>query len=179
LRFFTVYGPWGRPDMAYFLFTRAILRGEAIDVFGNGDLERDFTYIDDIIEGVVRVMHRIPSADPTWSSDDPAPNTSAAAYRLYNIGNRNPVRVSDMIAVLERHLDRKARQRFLPIQPGDVRATFADVDDLERDVGFRPATPLEFGLRQFVDWYLDYERTAPVGSSAPSRAVRGGPMATS
>jgi UDP-glucuronate 4-epimerase len=156
LRFFTVYGPWGRPDMALFLFTRAILAGETIDVFNFGKMQRDFTYIDDIVEGVVRVIDSIPEANIDWSASSPDPGTSYAPYKIYNIGNNNPVELLNFIATLERCLGKEARKNLLPIQPGDVPATYADVDDLMRDVGFRPATPIEDGIRKFVDWYLDY-----------------------
>ncbi len=156
LRFFTVYGPWGRPDMALFLFTKAILEGRPIDVFNEGRMRRDFTYIDDIAEGVVRVADRVAEPNPSWSGDQPDPGTSAAPYRLYNIGNNNPVELLRLIAVLEAELGRKAERRFLPMQPGDVPATFADIDDLARDVGFRPATPIEEGVSKFVAWYREY-----------------------
>lgn len=156
LRFFTVYGPWGRPDMALFLFTEAILEGRPIDVFNNGNMKRDFTYIDDIIEGVVRVMSNIPTGHPAWSGKKPDPATSFAPYRIYNIGNNQPVDLLDFIAVLENHLGRKAQMRFLPMQPGDVPETYADVDDLVSDVGFKPSTPIEKGLGRFVGWYKDY-----------------------
>jgi len=156
LRFFTVYGPWGRPDMALFLFTRAILAGEPIDVFNHGRMRRDFTYIDDIVEGVVRVTDRVAEPDPAWDGNSPDPGTSAAPYRNYNIGNNNPVELMDLIATLEKALGREAVKNFLPLQPGDVPATFADVDDLVRDVGFKPATPIDVGVGRFVDWYRDY-----------------------
>ena len=166
LRFFTVYGPWGRPDMALFLFTRAILAGEPIDVYNHGDMRRDFTYIDDIVEGLVRVTDRVPEGDPSWPSDAPRPNTSRAPYRLYNIGNHDPVHLMDMIGMLERCLGREAEKRFMPMQPGDVPATYADVDDLVRDTGFQPRTPLGAGIERFVEWYLEYY--APVLGSVPS-----------
>ena len=153
LRFFTVYGPWGRPDMAYFSFTRDILEGRAINVFNHGDMQRDFTYIDDIVEGVIRVLDKVPAGNPAWSGDAPDPGTSKAPYKLYNIGNNNPVRLMDMIATLERHLGKIAVKNFLPMQPGDVPATYADVDDLMADVGFRPATSIEEGLEKFASWY--------------------------
>ena len=155
LRFFTVYGPWGRPDMALFLFTRAILAGEAIKVFNHGRMRRDFTYIDDIVEGVRRVMDRVPGGDPAWSGDAPDPGTSRAPYRLYNIGNNNPVELMHLIGALEAALGRRAEKLMLPIQPGDVPATFADVDDLQCDVGFRPATPIREGVGRFVAWYRE------------------------
>jgi UDP-glucuronate 4-epimerase len=156
LRFFTVYGPWGRPDMALFKFTRAILRGEPIEVYNHGQMQRDFTYIDDIAEGVIRVADRVPAGNQQWSGDRPDPGTSRAPYRIYNIGNHQPVELMHLIAELERCLGRQAEKRFLPMQPGDVPATFADVDDLVRDVGFRPATPIEDGVREFVRWYREY-----------------------
>lgn len=156
LRFFTVYGPWGRPDMALFLFTKAILEGRPIDVFNEGRMRRDFTYIDDIVEGVVRVCDRVAGSNPQWSGDQPDPGTSAAPYRLYNIGNNNPVELMRLISVLEDALGRKAEKRMLPMQPGDVPATYADVDDLMHDVGFKPATPIEEGVRRFVAWYREF-----------------------
>ncbi len=156
LRFFTVYGPWGRPDMAYFLFTKAILEGRPIDVFNFGKMQRDFTYIDDIVEGVVRVMDRIPAPDPGWSGAAPDAATSYAPYRIYNIGNNRPVELMQFIGVLEDCLGRKAEKNLLPIQPGDVPVTYADIDDLVRDTGFKPSTTIEEGLRKFVEWYRDY-----------------------
>ena len=161
LRFFTVYGPWGRPDMALFLFTRAILEARPIDVFNEGRMMRDFTFIDDIIEGLVRVMERIPARDADWRGDRPDPSASFAPYRLYNIGNNQPVALLDFIAILEGHLGRKAQKNFLPLQAGDVPATFADVDDLSADVGFKPATPITEGIRRFVEWSRDYYRCGP------------------
>lgn len=158
LRFFTVYGPWGRPDMAYFSFTRKILAGEPIPVFNHGQMQRDFTYIDDIVEGIVRVMEHIPSPDPVWSGDAPDPASSYAPYRVYNIGNNQPVALLHFIETLEQALGRKAQLELLPFQPGDVQATYADINDLERAVGFRPATPLADGLARFVAWYRDYYR---------------------
>ncbi len=158
LRFFTVYGPWGRPDMALFLFTRAILAGEPIDVFNYGKMQRDFTFIDDIIEGVTRVIHRIPEGDKDWSGNSPDPGTSYAPYRIYNIGNNNPVELLDFIETLERCLGKEAIKNLLPIQAGDVPATYADVDDLMRDVGFRPATSIAEGIGRFVAWYREYYR---------------------
>ena len=156
LRFFTVYGPWGRPDMALFLFTRAILEGRPIDVFNHGRMRRDFTYIDDIVEGVVRTADRPATANGGWRGDAPDPGTSAAPYRIYNIGNHEPVELLEFIAVLEAKLGVKATLNLLPIQPGDVPATWADVDDLMRDVGFSPSTPIDTGVERFVAWYRDY-----------------------
>jgi UDP-glucuronate 4-epimerase len=156
LRFFTVYGPWGRPDMALFLFTKAILEGRPIDVFNQGKMKRDFTYIDDIIEGVVRVIDRVPVPNPDWNGEHPDPGTSYAPYRIYNIGNNNPVELLRFIEVLEEALGKRAIRNLLPIQPGDVPATCADVDDLMNDVGFRPDTPIEVGVSRFVEWYRGY-----------------------
>ena len=156
LRFFTVYGPWGRPDMALFIFTKAILEDKPIDVFNYGGMKRDFTYIGDIIEGVVRVMDTIPESNPGWDSDNPDPGASYAPYKLYNIGNNNPVELTRFIEVLEDCLGKKAKKNMLPMQIGDVPATYADVDDLMRDVGFKPSTPIEEGIRKFVEWYQDY-----------------------
>lgn len=156
LRFFTVYGPWGRPDMALFIFTKAILEGKPIDVFNFGKMRRDFTYIDDIVEGVLRVTENIPQPNANWTGDDPDPATSAAPYKIYNIGNNNPVELLDMIEALENALGKKAERRLKPIQPGDVPATYADVDDLIHDVGFKPETPIEVGIEKFVAWYKDY-----------------------
>ncbi len=156
LRFFTVYGPWGRPDMALFLFTRAILAGQPIDVYNHGNMERDFTYIDDIVEGVVRVLDRVPAPDPAWDAVAADPGTSNAPYRLYNIGNNAPVRLLRFIEVLEHALGKSVEKRFLPLQPGDVVSTCADTADLERDVGFRPSTPIELGIARFVQWYKEY-----------------------
>jgi UDP-glucuronate 4-epimerase len=156
LRFFTVYGPWGRPDMALFLFTRAILEDQPIEVFNEGRMKRDFTYIDDIIEGIIRVMERIPSPNPAWQGDCPDPSSSFAPYRIYNIGNNQPVSLMDFIETLEKHLGRKARKNFLPLQAGDVPTTFADVSDLEADLDFKPSIPITEGIRRFVAWYRDY-----------------------
>lgn len=155
LRFFTVYGPWGRPDMATFLFTKAILEGKPIDVFNYGKMQRDFTYIDDIVTGVVRVLDKIPQPNPTWSAA-PAPATSHAPYKIYNIGNNQPVELLYFIEVLEKCLGRQAQKNLLPLQPGEVVATYADIDSLEKDVGFKPSTPIEVGLARFVAWYRDY-----------------------
>jgi UDP-glucuronate 4-epimerase len=156
LRFFTVYGPWGRPDMALFLFTKAILENRPIDIFNFGNMERDFTYIDDIIEGIIRVMQRNPAPDPQWSSENPDPATSVAPFKIYNIGNNNPVKLLYLIEVLEQCLGKKARKNFLPLQPGDVPATFADVESLIKDVAFKPGTSIEEGVKKFVEWYQEY-----------------------
>jgi UDP-glucuronate 4-epimerase len=156
LRFFTVYGPWGRPDMALFLFTRNILEGKPIDVFNHGHHKRDFTYVDDIAEGVVRALDRPPGPDPTWRSDAPDPASSSAPFRLYNIGNNRPVELMRYIELIEECLGRKAQKNLLPLQLGDVPDTFADIEDLARDVGYRPATPVEVGVRCFVDWFCEY-----------------------
>ena len=156
LRFFTVYGQWGRPDMAYFLFTKAITEGKPIDVFNYGKMKRDFTYIDDITEGIVRVMDKIPEPNQNWSGNNPDSATSYAPYKLYNIGNNNPVELMRFIEVLEVFIGKKAKKNLLPIQPGDVPATFADVDDLVKDAGFKPSTTIEAGLGRFVAWYKDY-----------------------
>ncbi|WMW64282.1 NAD-dependent epimerase [Nitratidesulfovibrio liaohensis] len=158
LRFFTVYGPWGRPDMALYLFTRAILEGKPINVFNEGRMRRDFTYIDDIVEGVVRVTERTPQPNPEWRGDAPDPSTSPAPYRIYNIGNNNAVELGRFIEILEDCLGRKAVRNLMPMQPGDVEATYADVDDLIRDTGFKPHTPLEQGIEAFVRWFRDYYR---------------------
>ena len=168
LRFFTVYGPYGRPDMALFTFTRAMLRDEPIQLFNYGNHRRDFTYVDDIAEGVVRVLDRPAAPNPAWSGDDPDPSTSAAPYRLYNIGNQRPVMLTRYIEVLEQCLGRKARTELLPLQPGDVVDTYADVEELVRDVGYRPRTTVEEGVARFVDWYLDY-----YGAGVPSLAQSG------
>ncbi|MBP7634599.1 NAD-dependent epimerase [Candidatus Ozemobacteraceae bacterium] len=156
LRFFTVYGPWGRPDMALFGFTKKILAGQPIEVFNHGKMRRDFTYIDDIVEGVVRVSDHIPEPDPSWTGERPDPGTSLAPYRVYNIGNHQPVELLEFISIIEKKLGRTAEKKLMPIQPGDVPATYADVADLQRDVGFAPATPLEVGIGRFIDWYKDY-----------------------
>ncbi|MEZ4379509.1 MAG: NAD-dependent epimerase [Gemmatimonadales bacterium] len=156
LRFFTVYGPWGRPDMALFLFTRAILEGRPIEVFNHGRMRRDFTYVGDIVEGVVRSSDRTATADPDWSGDTPDPATSSAPYRLYNIGNNEPTELLDLITALERALGRTAEKVMVPMQMGDVAATWADVDDLVRDVGFHPGTPVDVGVGRFVEWYREF-----------------------
>jgi UDP-glucuronate 4-epimerase len=156
LRFFTAYGPWGRPDMSLFLFASRILAGEPIDVFNHGQHSRDFTYIDDIVEGVVRTLDRIATPDPSWTGDRPDPGTSSAPYRLYNIGNNHAVDLMYVIGCLEKLLGRTAQKNFLPLQPGDVPDTVADIAALSRDTGFSPSTPIEVGLERFVAWYKDY-----------------------
>jgi UDP-glucuronate 4-epimerase len=160
LRFFTVYGPWGRPDMALFLFTRNILAGKPIDVFNHGHHRRDFTYIDDIVSGIVGVLDRVPAANPAWRGDAPDPATSAAPFRLYNIGNNRPVELLRYIELIEQCLGRKAIQNLLPLQVGDVPDTWADIEDLQRDTGYAPSTPVEVGIERFVRWYLEYYRGA-------------------
>ena len=156
LRFFTVYGPWGRPDMALFLFTKAILAGQPIDVYNHGKMRRDFTYIDDIVQGVVRTSDQIATPNPDWNPAHPDPGSSPAPYRLYNIGNHSPVELDHFITTIEAALGRSATRNYLPLQPGDVPATCADVDDLQRAVGFVPATPLATGVARFIEWYQDY-----------------------
>lgn len=156
LRFFTVYGPWGRPDMAYFAFTKSIVSGETINIFNNGNMKRDFTYIDDVVEAVVRVLDTIPKPDPSWSGEAPDPASSFAPYRLYNIGNHQPVDLLRLINILEETIGKRAAKRFLPLQPGDVPVTYADLDDLKRDFGFQPSTPIEVGIKRFVEWYKGY-----------------------
>ncbi|TPL06151.1 NAD-dependent epimerase [Mesorhizobium sp. B2-4-14] len=158
LRFFTVYGPWGRPDMALFIFAKAILAGEPIDVFNHGNMQRDFTYIDDIVEGIVRVMRQPATANPEWTSAAPDPATSNAPFRIHNIGGNTPVQLSRLIDVLEDALGRKAIRNLMPIQPGDVPATFADVSSLEEATGFKPNIPIEIGVPRFVDWYREFYR---------------------
>ncbi|GAB4439935.1 MAG: NAD-dependent epimerase [Rhodocyclaceae bacterium] len=168
LRFFTVYGPWGRPDMALFLFTRAILEGRPIDVFNHGAMQRDFTYIDDIVEGVVRVLDRVATADPAFDPRSPDPAASTAPYRIYNIGNHQPLELMSYIETLERALGRRAQKRLLPMQPGDVPATYADTTALSEAVGFAPATPVAVGVARFVEWYRGY-----YGSGRPAAAEQG------
>jgi len=156
LRFFTVYGPWGRPDMALFIFTKAILEGRSFQVFNNGNMRRDFTYIDDIVEGVVRTLDRPPKGDTEWSAETPDPGSSSAPYKIYNIGNGSPVELMDFIRALEKELGREAKIDFTPMQPGDVPATWADCSDLKRDIGYAPSTSVEFGIGQFVRWYRKF-----------------------
>ena len=156
LRFFTVYGPWGRPDMALFLFTKAIFEDQPIKIFNQGLMQRDFTYIDDIIEGLVRVMDKKPQPNPNWSGKHPDPGSSYTNYRIYNIGNNNPVELLTFIRIIEKVIGKSARRELLDMQPGDVASTYADIDDLIKDTGFKPSTPLEIGIRHFIDWYKSY-----------------------
>lgn len=156
LRFFTVYGPWGRPDMALFLFTKAILEGKPIDVYNHGNMQRDFTYIDDIVEGVVRVLDRPPVANDAWDKSYPDPGSSSSPYKIYNIGNNSPVRLMDFIEAIEKKIGKKAEKNLLPIQPGDVPSTYADVSDLTRDFDYIPNTPIDVGVDRFVDWYKEF-----------------------
>ncbi len=156
LRFFTVYGPWGRPDMAYFMFTKSILAGEPINIFNNGDMARDFTYIDDIVEGVIRVLDNPPAGNKSWSGEAPDPATSYANYKLYNIGNNDPVRLMVFVETLEDALGKKAIKNYMPMQDGDVQSTYADISELDAAVGFKPATPLAEGIGKFVEWYRGY-----------------------
>ena len=156
LRFFTVYGPWGRPDMALFIFTKNIVEGKPIDVFNNGKMKRDFTYVEDIVDGIIKLVPKIPEPNPDWSGDEPDSATSFAPYKLYNIGNNQPVELMKFIEVIEENLGKKAVRNYMPIQPGDVPATYADVDDLMKAVGFKPATSIEQGISEFVKWYKEY-----------------------
>jgi UDP-glucuronate 4-epimerase len=156
LRFFTVYGPWGRPDMALFLFTTAILEGKPIQIFNNGQMKRDFTYIDDIVEGIVRLIDKIPERNISWDGDKPDPGTSLAPYRIYNIGNNQPVELMAFIEAIEKAVGKQAKKEFLPLQAGDVPVTYADVDDLMRDVGFKPNTSVQDGIGKFVEWYKEF-----------------------
>ncbi len=156
LRFFTVYGPYGRPDMALFLFTKAIIEGKPIDVYNHGKMRRDFTYVDDIVEGIFRLTRKPSVANPNWNGDTPDPSSSFAPYRIYNIGNNQPVELGYFIEVIEQSIGKKAIKNFMDIQPGDVPATFANIDALEEAVGYRPATSIETGVKRFVEWYLDY-----------------------
>ena len=159
LRFFTVYGPWGRPDMAYFKFTKAILANQPIDVYNFGKMQRDFTYIDDIIEGIMRIIQHKPQADSTWSSETPDPSSSTAPYKIYNIGNNQSVDLMYFIKTLENALGKKANMNMLPMQPGDVKMTYANIDDLKTDFNWQPQTSIEEGLTNFIDWYINYYRT--------------------
>ena len=159
LRFFTVYGPWGRPDMAMWIFAQSILSGKPITLFNYGNMRRDFTYVDDVVESVVRLIGRPAAPDPQWSGANPDSATSSAPYRIYNIGNNNPVELLHVVSELEKCLGKRAKRQLMPMQPGDVPETYADVDDLMRDVGFRPSTPVETGIRNFIDWYRDYSKS--------------------
>ena len=159
LRFFTVYGPWGRPDMAMWIFAQSILSGKQITLFNYGNMRRDFTYVDDVVESVVRLIGRPAAPDPQWSGANPDSATSSAPYRIYNIGNNNPVELLHVVSELEKCLGKRAKRQLMPMQPGDVPETYADVDDLMRDVGFRPSTPVETGIRNFIDWYRDYSKS--------------------
>ncbi|NUH86402.1 NAD-dependent epimerase [Bacillus firmus] len=156
LRFFTVYGPWGRPDMALFLFTKAIINGEPIKVFNNGNMMRDFTYVDDIVESIYRLILRKPEPNLEWKGDNPDPGTSYAPYKVYNIGNNSPVRLMEFIETIEEKLGIKAKKDYLPLQAGDVPETYANVEDLFRDINFQPKTSIKDGISNFIDWYLDY-----------------------
>ena len=156
LRFFTVYGPWGRPDMALFLFTKAILEDKAIDVFNNGEMLRDFTYIDDIVEGVVRVIDNIPTPNPQWNGKNPDPHSSKAPYKIYNIGNNNPVKLMDFIEAIEKEVGKTAQKNMLPLQPGDVPATYANVNDLVSELDYKPNTSIQTGIKNFVKWYREF-----------------------
>lgn len=156
LRFFTVYGPWGRPDMALFLFTKAILEGKSIDVYNNGNMQRDFTYVDDIVEGIVRVIDNPPKPNSEWTGKVPDPSSSIAPYKIYNIGNSNPVKLMDFIKAIENSLGKSAIKNFLPIQAGDVPATWADVEDLEKNINYKPQTSVNVGIKNFIDWYKQY-----------------------
>ncbi|HOZ13155.1 MAG TPA: NAD-dependent epimerase [Tenuifilaceae bacterium] len=156
LRFFTVYGPWGRPDMALFIFAKAITEGKSIDVFNNGNMQRDFTYVDDIVEGITRVIDNLARKDDKWSGKEPNPGTSVAPYKIYNIGNSSPVKLLDFIEAIENALGKKAIKNFLPLQAGDVPATWADVDDLVENLGYKPQTTIQYGINQFIEWYKDF-----------------------
>ncbi|MGY3604950.1 MULTISPECIES: NAD-dependent epimerase [unclassified Bradyrhizobium] len=158
LRFFTVYGPWYRPDMALYLFARAISEGKPINLFNNGNMRRDFTYVDDVVEAMIRLVDHVPQGDPDWSGDEPNPSSSTAPWRIYNIGNNKPEELMHVVTLLEKGLGREAEKVLLPMQPGDVPATFADVDDLAREIGFRPQTRIEDGVEKFVAWFRDYHR---------------------
>jgi UDP-glucuronate 4-epimerase len=158
LRFFTVYGPWGRPDMAMWIFASAIIAGKPIKLFNQGNMRRDFTYVDDVVESIVRLVDRAPSGNPKWSSDAPDPGSSEAPWRVYNIGNNNPVELLEVVRLLEEKIGKKAIRELMPMQPGDVPATYANVDDLMREVDFKPATPIGDGIARFIDWYLSYQR---------------------
>jgi UDP-glucuronate 4-epimerase len=158
LRFFTVYGPWGRPDMAMFIFAKAILGGTPLKLFNQGNMRRDFTYVDDVSQAVVRLMDRPPQGGPNWSGEAPDPATSTAPWKIYNIGNNNPEQLMHVVSLLEREFGREAIKEMLPMQPGDVPATYADIEDLARDIGFRPSTTIEDGIKRFAGWYRDYHK---------------------
>jgi UDP-glucuronate 4-epimerase len=158
LRFFTVYGPWGRPDMAMFIFAKAIVGGTPIQLFNNGNMRRDFTYVDDVAQAVVRLMEYPPQGDPNWSGETPDPATSTAPWKIYNIGNNNPEQLMHVVSLLEQEFGREAIKEMLPMQPGDVPATYADIEDLARDIGFRPSTTIEDGIKRFAGWYRDYHK---------------------
>jgi UDP-glucuronate 4-epimerase len=160
LRFFTVYGPWGRPDMALFIFTKAIIEDRPIDVFNNGEMKRDFTYVDDIVTGVIKVLDNPPAGNPDWSGRSPDPSCSISPYKIYNIGNNSPVRLMDFIDAIEKSLGKKAIKNYMPMQPGDVPSTWADVSDLVKDLGYAPSVDVREGVRRFVDWYKDYFKVA-------------------
>lgn len=156
LRFFTVYGPWGRPDMALFLFTKAIIEGKSIDIYNNGNMERDFTYIDDVVEGIFKILSKPPKGNNNWTGEQPDPGSSIAPYKLYNIGSNNPVKLLDFVSIIEKFIDKKAKKRFMPLQPGDVVSTYADLSDLINDVNYRPTTPIQIGIEKFINWYREY-----------------------
>jgi UDP-glucuronate 4-epimerase len=158
LRFFTVYGPWGRPDMAMWIFAKAIIDGEPVKLFNNGNMRRDFTYIDDVVESVVRLVDRPPAGNPKFSGSRPDPGSSSAPWRVYNIGNNKPVELLEVVRLLEEAIGKKANRELVPMQPGDVPATYADVDDLMRDVNFRPSTTIADGIAKFIEWYRSYQR---------------------
>jgi UDP-glucuronate 4-epimerase len=158
LRFFTVYGPWGRPDMAMWIFAAAIFAGQPIKLFNHGKMRRDFTYVDDVVEAIVRLVDRAPAPNPSWSGENPDPGSSTAPWRVYNIGNNNPVEVLEVVRLLERSIGKIAKRELAPMQPGDIPATYADADDLMRDAGFKPATPIDVGIGRFIDWYRHYHR---------------------
>ncbi len=158
LRFFTVYGPWGRPDMAMWIFASSIIAGRPIKLFNRGQMRRDFTYVDDVVEAVVRLVEHVPTGNPQWSGEAPDPGSSVAPWRVYNIGNNNPVELLEVVRLLEDAIGMKAKRELAPMQPGDVPATYADVDDLIREVGFKPATPIKDGIERFIKWYRDYHR---------------------
>lgn len=156
LRFFTVYGPWGRPDMALFLFTKAIMENRPIDIYNQGAMQRDFTYVDDIVQGLLRVIDNPPGGNKSWSGKNPDPSSSMAPYKIYNIGNSNPVKLMDFIAAIEETLGKKAQKNFLPMQAGDVPATWADVSDLEEQLHYKPTTTVQAGIKNFIRWYKSY-----------------------